>query len=274
MEFMALQKGTFSLLKTSGIPDFHGWYGRRRTLIQGWISSKGADVAQEPLEKTQQSCLLVGEGGKKFLLTTRCSYLQRKVMIAGMRKGEKNAGQHPVWEKVAPLPTTAKSCSEPPYKSLPTTNLHCGKGSQPTHLCVWAISIYLHPGLAPGKKISRSFLGGAGSGCRKSREGNGCICQLQLLLGHGWTSPGTTWVGYYCSSLVELSYYLYRASIPPALNGFLVFSIPSSSAFLAHSPKFQWRKEKNNGGDINEPKSLLFIKFYLFSNKSMPYLLF
>lgn len=114
-------------------------------------------MAQEPLEKTQQSCLLVGEGGEKILLKTRCSYLQRKVMIAGMRKGEKNAGQHPVWEKVAPLPATANSCSEPPYESLPTTNLHCGKGSQPTHLCVWAISIYLHPGLAPGKKKQQLF---------------------------------------------------------------------------------------------------------------------
>lgn len=29
-------------------------------------------MAQEPLEETQQSCLLVGEGGK-ILLTTRCS---------------------------------------------------------------------------------------------------------------------------------------------------------------------------------------------------------
>lgn len=28
-------------------------------------------------------------------------------MTAGMREGEKNAGQDPVWEKVAPLPATA-----------------------------------------------------------------------------------------------------------------------------------------------------------------------
>lgn len=58
---MTLQKGTFSLMKRSRISAFHRWSGRRGTLTQASITPKGADVGQKPLEKTQQSCLLVGK---------------------------------------------------------------------------------------------------------------------------------------------------------------------------------------------------------------------
>lgn len=68
-------------------------------------------MAQELLEKTQQSCLLVGEGAKSCLQDVRL--LQRKVMTAGTREGEKNSGQHPVWEKISCLPAPASLYSEP-----------------------------------------------------------------------------------------------------------------------------------------------------------------
>lgn len=88
-------------------------------------------------------------GGGKILLTTRCSFLQRKVMTAGMTEGQKNAVQHPVWEKVAPLPATAQL-------TLGAIKWVTGP-RQPTHLCPWAISIYLHSGLAPGMKKQQLF---------------------------------------------------------------------------------------------------------------------
>lgn len=69
-------------------------------------------MAQEPLEKTQQSCLLVGEGAKSCLQQD-VHLLQRKVMTSGMREGEKNSGQHPVWEKITPLPAPASLHSHP-----------------------------------------------------------------------------------------------------------------------------------------------------------------
>ena len=69
-------------------------------------------MAQEPLEKTQQSCPLVGEGAKSCLQQD-VRLLQRKVMTAGMREGEKNSGQYPVWEKIAPLPAPASLHLEP-----------------------------------------------------------------------------------------------------------------------------------------------------------------
>jgi len=69
-------------------------------------------VAQKLLEKTQQSCLLVGEGAKSFLQQD-VPLLQRKVVTVRMREGEKNSGQDPVWEKLTPLPASASLYSEP-----------------------------------------------------------------------------------------------------------------------------------------------------------------
>lgn len=157
-------------------------------------------------------------------------------MTAEMREGEKNSGQHPVWEKVAPLPVTASSHSEPakrvtgsrqptPWEGL---TAHTPVSPSNFHLSTfWA-------GSRDGKAAALSLEGWA-EDAERSGEGNGCICQLPLLLGHSWASSGAARVGWYCSSLVQQSCYFYRASIPPALNGFLVSLIPSSSDFLAHS---------------------------------------
>lgn len=95
-------------------------------------------------------------GGGKILLTTRCSFLQRKVMTAGTREGEKNAGQSPVWEKVAPcLPEPARTGSRQRGHWLQAA--HAGEGSQPTHLCLWAIPICLPSGLPLGMKKQHLF---------------------------------------------------------------------------------------------------------------------
>lgn len=198
-------------------------------LIQGWISSKGAHVEQEPLEKTQQSCLLVGEGGE-ILLTTRCSFLHRKVMTAEMREGEKNAGQHRVWDEVSPLPATASSHSGPSKRVTGSSQPPLWGGLSRGNFHLSTFRVGSRDGKAPALPLE-----GWADKAERSREGNGSISQLPLLLGHGWASSRATRVGCYCSSLVQLSYCLYRASVPPALNGFLVSLIPSSSGFLAHS---------------------------------------
>lgn len=121
-------------------------------------------MAQEPLEKTQQSCLLVGEGAKSSLQQD-VHLLQRKVMTAGMREGEKNSGQHPVWGKIPPLPAPASLHPEP-AKWVTGSSQPAMWGGLTPHSPVGAISIYLYSLLAPGLKPI-SFLGGVGRGCGK-----------------------------------------------------------------------------------------------------------
>lgn len=87
-------------------------------------------MAQEALEKTQQSRLLVGDGAKSCLQQD-VRLLQRKVMTAGMREGEKNSGQHPVWEKIAPLPVPASLRLEPAKRVTGSSQPTTGQGLTP-----------------------------------------------------------------------------------------------------------------------------------------------
>lgn len=81
-------------------------------MTPGLIAPKGTDMARELLEQTQQSRLLKGEREKSYLQLDD-HLLQRKVMTAGMKEGEKNSGQHLVWEMIALLPAPAGFLSEP-----------------------------------------------------------------------------------------------------------------------------------------------------------------
>lgn len=154
-EIMALQKGTFSLLKRSGTPGFHGWCGRRRTLIQGWISSKGAGVAQDALEKTQQSCVLVGEGGK--------SCLQQDVPFCRGRWWQLGWGKEKKMQGSTLCGKRSLSCLPQPARPRSHPTGHCS--SQPTlQEGLTAHSPLplgnLHPstsGLAPGMKKQQLF---------------------------------------------------------------------------------------------------------------------
>lgn len=112
MEIKILQKGDFSLVRRWGISAFCRWSGERGTVTPEWVTPKGTDMAQELLEQTQQSLLLMGEREKSYLQLDD-HLLQRKVMTAGMKEGEKNSGQHLVWETIVLLPAPADFLSEP-----------------------------------------------------------------------------------------------------------------------------------------------------------------
>lgn len=222
-EIMTLQKGTFSLLKRSGTPDFHGWCGRRRTLIQGWISSKAAGVAQDPLEKTQQSCLLMGEGGK--------SCLQQDVPFCRGRWWQLGWGKEKKMQDSTLCGKRSLPCLPQPACPWSHQTGHCS--SQPTlQEGLTAHSPLplgnLHPstsGLAPGMKKQQLFPWRGGQ--RKQKEVGKVMA---ASTSSSWASSGATWVGCYP---VQLSYYLYRASVPPDLNGFFVSLILCSSVFLS-----------------------------------------
>lgn len=225
MEIMALQKATFNLLKRSGIPDFRGWCGRRRTLTQGWISSKGADVAQDLWKSPSNPACWWGRGNPAY-----------NKMFLSAEEGDDSWDEGRT-KKCSAAPCVGKGRSPACHSPAHTGSHQMGHWPQAAHTPLSLGSFHL-PTFRAGsrdEKAAALSLEAWAEEAGRSGEGNGCLCQLPPRLGHGWASSGATWVGGCCSSLVQVSYYHYRASIPPALNGFLVSLIPSSSLFLAHS---------------------------------------
>lgn len=96
-------------------------------------------------------------------------------MTAGMREGEKNAGQHPVWEKVAPLPATASLPLEPPNRALLQPAHTAGRAHSPlTSPSGQSPSIYFRAGSRDEKAAALS-LEGWPEEAERSGESNGCI---------------------------------------------------------------------------------------------------
>lgn len=87
-------------------------------------------------------------------------------MTAGMREGEKNSGQHPVWEKIPPLPGPASLHLEPAKRVTGSSQPAAWQGLTPP-TPVLLSNFHLYSVLALGLKSS-SLLGGLGRGRRKN----------------------------------------------------------------------------------------------------------
>lgn len=200
-----------------------------------WISSKGADVAQDLWKSPSNPACWWGRGENPAY----------NKMFLSAEEGD-DSWDEGRRQKCRAAPCVGKGRS-PACRSQLTLGAAKGvTGSrQPTlwggltaHTPLYLGNFHLPTFRASSRdeRAAALSLEGWPEDAGRTVEGNGCICRLSPLLGHGWASSGATWVGCCCSSLVQLSFYLYRASIPPALNGFLVSLIPSSSVFLACSP--------------------------------------
>lgn len=173
-------------------------------------------------------------------------------MTAGMREGEKNSGQHPMWEKIPPLPGPASLHLEPAKRVTGSSQPAVWQGltpPTPVPLSNFHLSLFC-AGSGDKKQLSPRRVGQrTQKELGKAMAASACYHCLWARAEHlqepqEWNATAHPWFNV-ATSKELVSHLLWMGSLSTVLMPSPLYVL---SAFLAHPISFQGRKEKHDRG--------------------------